>query len=173
MFKKLNLPLLDLTLEDLTLTQGYVNTPNFNEFKIQNQDLLNKRLGQVLQFLLPPDEVNITTITYPGTRAHRDGWPTALNFYLTAGTERTWIWRIRDGVMPSTPANASKYVSVFEYKDLEQVDSYVAQQHDFYLLSTNTIHSVWKDQGSAPRHILRFAWREAEFDQVLASIVPV
>ena len=171
MFKKLDLPPLDLTLSDLDLKKDGVASSNFNEFYIKNKNFLDTKIAQVLSFGIPPNTVNITTITAPGTRAHKDQWPVALNFYLTAGDERTWIWRLKEDITTPTPT-VSDYVTTFKFEELEKVDSYVANQHEFYLLNTHAVHSVWKAQGSAPRHILRFAWWYAGFEEVLASIVP-
>lgn len=171
MFKKLNLQPLDLTLDDLILEKEGVDEINFKEFKIKNKDLLNEKLSQILVFKIPPTTVNVTTITAPGTRAHRDQWPVALNFYLTIGDERTWIWKIKNGINASVAYN--EHVNIFKYDDLEKVDSYVAKQNDVYLLDTSSIHSVWKAKDSAPRHILRFAWRNHSFNEVLNSIKPV
>jgi len=171
MFKKLNLPPLHLTLNDLILKKGGVDEYNFKEFVIENKDLLNANLAKILVFRIPPDKVNITTITAPGTRAHRDQWPVALNFYLTAGNERTWIWKIKN--ITNTSMVHNKHVNVFRYDDLEKVDSYIANQNDVYLLDTHSIHSVWKEKNSAPRHILRFAWEKNTFNEILDSILPV
>jgi hypothetical protein len=171
MFKKLNLLPLGLTLDDLILRKDGVSESNFKEFNIENKDLLNANLAKILVFKIPPDKVNITTITAPGTRAHQDRWPVALNFYLTVGNERTWIWKIKDGVDASIVYN--EHVNIFKYDDLEKVDSYVADQNDVYLLDTSAIHSVWKAENSAPRHILRFAWEKNTFDEILDSILPV
>ena len=172
MFKKLNLPPLDLTLADLDLLKGGVASSNFNEFYIKNKNFLDTKIAKVLSFNVPPDTVNITTITAPGTRAHKDQWPVALNFYLTAGDERTWIWRLKEDITEPMPT-VSDYVTTFKFEELEKVDSYIAKQNEFYLLNTNSIHSVWKSKDSPPRHILRFAWQLATFEEVLDSIVPV
>jgi len=131
MFKKINLPILDVGLESLR-GQKLREFPNFIEYEV-NRELLGD-----LSFKLQPDNINLTEITPPGVMPHKDAWPVGLNFYINAGDDSTYYWKLksdndRDSLVRPTG---------FAKAELQFVNSFKAKTNEWYLLDTKKIHSV-------------------------------
>ena len=162
MFKKINLPILNLNI-DTILGNQISSYPNFFQYST------NIGILEDLQFQITPFLINVTKITSPGVSPHIDGPPVALNYYLNAGQNSTKFWKTRNS------SDMNKFnddvPKKFLLADLIQVNEFVANTHDWYLFDTKVIHSVTMPKDSDPRFILRFFWKDHSFDEILNSLL--
>lgn len=126
----------------------------FIEYKFLDKRYLKQMFFDSFKFKIPPDNANLTIISYPGTSCHHDLWPVALNYYLDASDDDiTYIYNKvnEDGIrLPE--------LTFYEESDLVQVDSFVAKAKELVVLSTREIHKVVIKEPSRSRHILRMYW---------------
>jgi len=158
MFKRINLPTLDLNLDTLAGTP-ISSYKHFDEYKS------NMEVFENLTFQIKPSEINLTKITSPGVAPHKDVWPVALNYYINAGKDSTAFWK------SNINRNISNGPTIFNRSELVKVNEFVANTHDWYLFDTKVIHSVDMSKNSNPRFILRFIWRDHSFDEILKSLL--
>ena len=164
MYKKLNISFPELDFVKLKGKNSF-DLPRFKEFDIIDTAYLFGILDKQIQFDNPPC-VNITEITYPGTGPHTDHWPTAINFYFDASNDETFFWKEINQSL-----DLKKGLTVYDPKNLEQIDSFKANKGDCYLLDVgNSIHSVKMYGPNMTRRILRLYWQELSFDQVLQGL---
>jgi hypothetical protein len=167
MFKKLDFPTLDLTLEDIRLLPHSTLSPTFSEFNIANKKFVYEQVAKKIKFGITPNYQNISVIQSPGARPHKDAFPVALNYYLTvSGGDRTHFYKTKT---PELDQNKDTFVG-FRKIDLIETGSYTAEQYEFFLLATKTIHSLTMDPAAPPRYILRFVWWNNTFEEILDSI---
>jgi hypothetical protein len=168
MFQKLDIKL-DIDFKKLRGRQtndGIPGAEYFIEYEIADQDYLNELLVNVVEFQIPPDRTNITTILHGGgLEPHRDHWDTALNYYIHAEKEVTTFF----DNLPEYK-NSSAELTHYNLAQLVPVADFVANNNDCYLLDTTIPHNVSYDVKNSPRTFLRLMWNRVPFEQVLKSI---
>jgi len=171
MFKKINISGLYLNLNELLgpISKDFGSYRPFVEFEINNYNYMLNEVSKHLKFLIEPSECNITRISTPGSEAHKDHWPVVLNYYFNPNSDTTYWWKQIKNCIEDNPEGATNY----NFSNLEKIDSFVAKKHDMYLLNTKEIHSVHVRKNSEPRYILKFAWHNRTFDEILNSIIPL
>jgi len=164
MFKKLELPIIDI---DLKLLKGEVNYQNnsFIQYRINNFSTLHKNVTSKIKFQIKPDIIQLTEIGYPGTDPHTDTWPVALNYYVNVSGNTTHFWKPTNNVS----YKREKGLTGFNILNLTPSGTFTANIADWYLINVNEIHSVQVDQGSEPRLILRYVWKNYSFEEILQS----
>ena len=166
MFKKIELKLFDI---DVTKLKGIpvLDQVTFKEYRILNRPYLMQYLSTRVKFHVTPDIINITEIESPGAGPHIDAWPVALNYYLNAGQDVTNFWEEID----ESAITASNTFTLFQDAanlKLKSVATY--NTGDCILLNTHSIHSIGVTADAQPRSMLRFSWKNAQYDEILNSI---
>lgn len=165
MFLKLNLSLSEIDIANIKGASEY-DSPTFKQFSILERHHLIDVLSNKIRFAIPPHEINITEILYPGVRPHSDSWPTAINFYFTATEDETCFWE----EINSTNAIIKNGPTPFNnFENLKNVGSFTANIGDCYLLDVGSIHSVKMNVPNTKRQILRLSWYKFNFNQILHS----
>lgn len=93
MFKKINIDFSKINIDSFKGKQKNNSYHNFHEFDIKDQTQLELLIKSKIKFKINPDNINITKITCPGAGPHTDLWKTALNIYITAGSDKTYFWK--------------------------------------------------------------------------------
>jgi len=170
MFKKLELSIADLNLDELKgpLDCDYGHGP-FKEYKIKNYEYLFNNIKNCVKFSIEPTEINITGISHPGSLAHKDHWPVVLNYYFNPNNDITYWWEQVKNHIPDNPCGATNYM----FDNLIKTGSFMSKKNDTYLLNTKVIHSVHVRAISETRYILKFAWEHGTFNEILNSIKPL
>ena len=177
MFKKLDLILPKINIHELKGELEFEHG-NFAEFSIIDSINVFKIFENTVQFLLPPDKVNVTTqsgfttlVSTGATRPHNDSWNTALNCYFYAEDEITTFYDNPDGHKIKINEEDKSGAFFYNPKKLTPIGSFQAKTNESYLLDTRIPHNVsrkfLKDNNRA---ILRFIWNKTPYDVVLDSI---
>jgi len=164
MFKKLNITLSELDIAKIKGGSEY-DTPTFKQFSIIDKKYVFDVLSSKIRFAIPPQEVNITEILYPGVRPHKDSWPTAINFYFDATDDETIFW---EEINP-TEVTKDGPIPFNDVTNLKTTGSFTANKGDCYLLDVGSIHSVKMSIPKTKRQILRLGWYKHSLNQVLHS----
>jgi hypothetical protein len=164
MFKKLNLPKLDLSVDSLQGMKRY-HSNAFTEYLIKHKFNFYINVIKKLNFKIKPSNFNLTKISYPGSNFHTDAWPVALNYYLSPSDDTTHFWKTKQ----DTVRNSTTKPTGFCISELTWTNSFVAKINDWYLLNTKEIHNVEMNKDSSPRFILRFVWNMNTYEEILNS----
>jgi hypothetical protein len=169
MFQKLDIKL-DIDLKKLRgrHLNVYAFAGYFIQYEIADQEYLNALLNNVVEFQIPPDQVNITKISFGGGLSpHSDVWDTALNYYVHAEKEVTTFY---DNPSGYKVFDESSGLHGYDVAQLIPVANFVANTNDCYLLNTAVPHNVSYDVKNSSRTFLRFMWNRVPFEEVLKSI---
>jgi hypothetical protein len=165
MFSKLSIPEIHPNIEKIK-GNCTMKTRMFLEYEIKDMNYLNELLENKIHFGIPPTQVNLTEILYPGPTLHTDGWSVAMNIYLTAGNDVTSFWQFTNKDRIHNPSKLTFYAQA----SVEQIGEFKANVMDCYLLDVHKIHTVKVNEPNSVRQILRFTWATNTFDEVLKSI---
>lgn len=165
MFKKLNLPVFDLSVDILQGEETYHNN-RFSEYSIKDKLLFDEVVLKKLNFQIPPDIINLTKICYPGVGPHKDAYTVVLNYYICAGSDVTQFWKTKNEIHRDLLLKPTS----FDIEELTRTESIISQVNDWYLLNTKEIHSVQMSTDNSARFILRFCWKYNRYDEILDSL---
>lgn len=178
MYKKIPLYLPDLDLSKIQgpYQEGY--GAFFHSFNILDYNYVHDLVGQQIKFHIPPSNFSFTTVIFRGVPdAHTDASMTALNYYITSSQAITRFYQAVDpNLKTMVPQRLGVGVGMdqrtFSYRpdNLIEIDTFVANDHEAYLLNVHTIHKVTKSVHTPHRTMLRWLWYDVPFDQVLDSI---
>lgn len=168
MFQKLKISLSDIDIAKLKGDRS-LNHSTFKQYSIIDTEYLFDSLNKKVKFDVLPQQVNLTEITYPGVGPHTDSWQTAINFYFEAGNDETFFWKEIEP-SPNLKKESMGPAIAYDPANLEMLCSFKADKGDCYLLDVgNSIHSV-KMYTPTTRKILRLAWYDLSFNQVLENL---
>ena len=173
---------LDLSMVDMNLIrggqlqEGYGDT--FHSYHIRDREYFREFCAARIRFKIPPDGVNYTEITDHGTVPHRDESKSALNYYVNTADAVTAFWEPKDPdyhgdviARLDTDGRLRKSTAVsYDEKKLKIAGCFFARPHTAYLLRISAIHSVKKINPYNQRHLLRWLWRDLEFQDLLDNI---
>ena len=92
----------------------------------------------------------------------------SINFYIETGDYRTVFYKSTDNSTRLTYADHGDG-HVYNVNELEEIDSFVANPGDVYVLDGKVIHAV-ESAGHLPRKFLQVATDKLEYDQVLGIL---
>lgn len=147
-YQKINVDLSDLDCSKVISTdlEFVILKKTFFQYRILDNNYLQSYIETKLNFGILPDVSHVTEIIHPGITIHKDRWKTALNFYISTDPEDTTTF----------------------YTNPVQTTSF--NNNDCILMNTHVPHAVNVKNKNAKRLILRFAWMDREFDEILNSI---
>lgn len=91
----------------------------------------------------------------------------SVNFYIETGDYQTTFYNSKDGSSKLTYADHGDG-HVYNINELEEIDSFVANPGDVYLLNGKVIHGVNStNENKLPRKFLQISTNELEYEQVL------
>ena len=167
MFKKLNFSTTDIIQDPYScrgnMTMNYDDV--FIEYSIRNERDFLQKVQELVTFDKLPDNINFTEIKLNGPKPHTDASPTALNFYLDVDTNDSTVF-----FEESNYNNQKRVLKSYPRESLVEVDRFVAQPYDVYLLNTHKIHVVDVSNKNAKRAMIRFLWMHKTFEEVLQGI---
>ena len=153
--------------------------PRVSVYAVKDQEYLESLLKHKVKFHVPPDFVTVWVFATDGAPdPHSDGFPTALNYYVSTPPAITMFWDEIENKEPDdwpivkTNAEAvwQAKPSVYDRKNLKLASSFRAVTNDAYLLNVSRPHSLNKHNNGQNRVILRWMWKTASFDDVLNGI---
>jgi hypothetical protein len=107
-----------------------------------------------------------TVVTSPLLPHIDNGIKTNINFYISTGNCRTTFYKIKN----YNPSPTQGTGSMFRYKDVESIDSFVALPGEAYLINVSIPHSVnpvINTSRAIHRHALSLQTSNLGFDDVL------
>lgn len=165
LYKKLDINCSHLDILKLKGDKKNSYGATFLEYNILDWRYLKNFVHGNFKLKIIPDRVNITDIVDNGAAVHTDHWSVALNFYLTTTGDTTKYFKVK-----GADGTQVREIKVYDQKDLEEIDSFVADTGDCYLIDTHTPHSVLHESERKIRTILRFAWFNRTIDEIADSI---
>ena len=145
-------------------------TTTLEYFNIKDVDLF-KKLHTRRPFTINPERIRFSCVTGSGILApHRDHNTTAaLNFYVSANTDRTVFYK------PNDDATRINYkdkedANIYNLDQLTEIDSFVANTNDVYLLDVSNVHSVFKTT-QEPRMFVSYLWNNISYEEILGNII--
>lgn len=179
MFKKINLDLRGIDIERIKGPFFEAYGEQFIQYAIKDPDYFNDLLSKQIKFGIPPVLNCYTEVSGTdgaGQTGHTDACMTALNYYIVTSNCITLFWRSvqpeKRMVIPQIRGiNDTESVTTYSYDpcDLTYVSSFVARDHEAYLLDTHQIHSIKKPILSPNRVFIRWLWY-VPYEEVLSSI---
>lgn len=178
MFQRLSFNLQDIDINRLRGHFLEAYGPTFTQYAVLDEEYLNSMLSTRVRFHIPPNMLCFTEITDVGAPdPHTDSSMTALNYYITTSNCTTVFWRsvnpdnrtMIPRVSDDDPLGVSTTYT-YDVRDLRVQGSFVAKNHEAYLLNTHQIHSVRKSRTSPHRCMIRWLWYQIPYEQVLKSI---
>jgi hypothetical protein len=101
---------------------------------------------------------------------HRDHNTTAaLNFYISAKEDRTVFYKPNDDAT-SISYRDKEEANLYKLDQLTEIDSFVANINDVYLLDVSNVHSVFKTT-QEPRMFISYLWNHISYEEVLDNII--
>jgi hypothetical protein len=165
LYKKLDINCSHLEISKLKGNKKNNYGPTFLEYDILDWNYLKDFVVKNFILKIRPDRINVTDIVDHGADVHTDHWPVALNFYLTTTGDTTKYFKVK-----GVNGTQVREVKVYNLEDLEEVDSFVANTGDCYLIDTHSPHSVLHEGERKIRTILRFTWFNKTIDEIADSI---
>lgn len=168
LFQKLNFNNTSINLEKIKDSDKKAYGNNFFEYSITDNEYLKEVLDKIVEFTIPPDKINITEITYPGSMVHTDAWSVGLNYYFDAGEDETFYFdEIDKTILPRQVKDSG--VKVYDINNLKVRDQFIANQNDWYLINTSVPHAVRCHKPGTVRKMLRFIWYKHNLSTILNS----
>lgn len=154
LFKKINIDLSDLVLKDFN-SGVCLHNPNglgLSYFKLKNKQLLIDRLPEELP---TPFDIFYCIMTGPGKLfPHIDTHTTtAINYYIEGASGVTTFYKLKENASTTDIKNS------FSENDVIEVDRFIANDGECYLLNVKEIHNVELPSAS-PRHFINFAFKD-------------
>lgn len=178
MFKKINLDLQGIDINRLkgSYAEGY--GPTFKSYTIKDPEYLDSLVFAQIKFNISPTWNCYTEISGDGApTAHTDTSMTTLNYYIMSSNCVTVFWETvnpenRILVPQSRGDNQDSESATYTYdpKGLRFKGSFMAKDHEAYLLDIHQIHSVKKNPNAPNRAFIRWLWLDVPFEAVLDSI---
>ena len=160
MFKKLNLKLPEI---DIYRLKGEKTSPDFwgsyKEHSILDSTYLNEILSTRIELGILPDAIHLST--YYHIDPHVDNCETAMNYYLCTNSGTTYMYEFKEHI------KNRNFPYLIPISFLNEIDNFVAETGDCYIMNTNIPHSV---SGVGDRISLRFMWTHVPFNEVVSSI---
>jgi Cys-tRNA synthase (O-phospho-L-seryl-tRNA:Cys-tRNA synthase) len=167
-FKKLSLPvnanfkILDKQIE-FELDKEGNKIQYFNVSSKYTDDFISS-LGEYSKYFYS-SFVNIETNVPPHTDIVDK---VSINFYIETGGYKTTFYNSKNGSSKLVYADHGDG-HVYNIDDLEEIDSFVANPGDAYLLNGKVIHGV-SSNNKLPRKFLQVSTNELEYNQVLSIL---
>jgi len=176
------------------LEQNFIN-PNFTDWASLKSDIntatfLGKDKKSALEYFMPSDADKLlkiytrrfckipptvtlySTITGSGSIGpHIDHGPLAgLNFYVSAGVDETVFYKKKNKDAAGLQYPGREQSNIFSPDDIDEVDKFVANSNEAYLLDVSKIHSVRK-LTNEPRIFIAHLWYEHSYEEVLENLI--
>lgn len=164
--KKIDVDLTGLDVSKIKGTRNNNYGPTFTEYTVINQDYLMQYVNERIHFEIAPEMLIYTTVTYPGAGPHIDFCKVALNYYADAFDEETFFFKEKEGYQGISHRDIKSY----SLDSIEVIDKFIAKKGDCFLLNTHKIHAVKMPATDKVRTIVRFAWVNYSYDQIVDTI---
>jgi hypothetical protein len=169
LFQKLDFNNTSIDLEKIKDSDKKAYGNNFFEYSIADNEYLREVLDKIVEFTIPPDKINITEITYPGSMIHTDAWSVGLNYYFNAGEDETFYFdQIDNNILPRNVKDSG--VKIYEIDNLKVKDRFIANKNEWYLINTSVPHAVRCRRPGTVRKMLRFIWYNHNLSTILNSL---
>jgi hypothetical protein len=165
-FVQLNLDFADVAINDdaLTFTHGYDDTSEEKQYGTINFFNIDPAIKQRVIDQLPQElqswirNVRVAVIQGRKIMPHIDHrGAVSVNYHLVSGDAKTTFWSAK---VNSTPFRADgEYTdNVYNYEDVVEECSYVAENHSCYLLNTGRIHDIQMASANSVRKLLQLTF---------------
>lgn len=170
---------IDLRLADFSRIKGqYLESfgTGYHNFEIKDHNYVDDLIKNQIKFLIPPDHMYYTEISHEGLNPHVDNCSVALNYCVTSPASNTIFFRAKNDskaqLVENHTENEADFNRTYEWAlhDLDTVASVSLAEHTAFLLNTQEIHCVQK-QNSQPRAHIRWVWRTVPYKIVERSII--
>jgi hypothetical protein len=162
-FKKLDIDLSDLNLEDIN-SDVVLHKPRgldftYYEIKQEYVSVLTDRLPESYK-----DKLKIITYVIVGGPntyyPHRDNVGVcAINYYIKSGPAETSFYEFNTETPKFVVIDGIEYEGWYDYVDLTKLDSFVSESNECYLLNTSAIHDL-KLTTEDERHFIQYIFNE-------------
>ncbi len=166
--------LIDITLQEFNwcstrgdLVQEYDTTfTNLSYYKLTDASIISKIFPSRILDIGEPDfkfvELTGLGVVYP----HVDyGAKAVLNYYFQPSNSVTRFYNKKD----ISITDDTSRTHLFKYSDIIFVDSFIAKQHECYLLNVEQIHEVIHTSDS-PRQFIQIQWANLDYSYVLNKL---
>ena len=135
-------------------------------FGIKNVDLFRKQHTHKF-FSIPPCRIRYVKITGTGIlQPHRDQDTTVtLNYYISANGDQTIFYNTISSDV--APIKTKSYLYILD--SLVEIDKFVSNSNEAYLLDVSQIHAVVKTNPE-PRIFISYQWTGCSYDQILKDL---
>jgi hypothetical protein len=157
--------------QDSILYSKYISgNVTLEYFGIKNIELFKKQHSRKF-FTIMPTSIRYVKITGTGIlHPHIDhNTLTTLNYYISAGEDQTIFYKPNSTDIISTAYPGKEESNIYKLDSLRQVDKFVSNSNDAYLLDVSQIHSVIKSNPK-PRIFIAYLWSSHSFNQILEDI---
>ena len=176
MYHKIQQPFLK-QLDDWSIFEDAVSYSKYSSgdvtleyFGVKNLDLFRKQHTRKF-FSIPPSRIRYVKITGTGIlQPHRDHNTTvSLNYYISANDDQTIFYNTISSDIAPIAYPGKTESNVYKLDSLVELDKFVSNSNEAYLLDVSQIHAVVK-VNPEPRIFISYLWSDHSYDQVLKDI---
>jgi len=179
MFKKLTQNFINSDIKDWSIFNSSIQTSGFvgNGTDTYLSYCLLTNIGEFMSVhtrefcKIPPSIALYSQLTGQGLHgAHIDHGPKcALNYYISAGIDETIFYKKKTNDVKSMLYPGKTQANGYDVKDLDEVDKFVANSNEAYLLNVSEIHSVNKITNNT-RTFIAYLWYNHTYEEVLENL---
>jgi hypothetical protein len=178
-FTTINLDLSSIDIDSMakTFTHGYEDPTEDKSLATINFYNINPTVKDYVKSLLPMElqtwirNVRVSVVEGRIVTPHRDHrGAVCINYYFIPGSARTTFWTPKSTAI-AFKAKGEHTSNIYNFEDLIERCSFVAESNSCYLLNTGEIHSVSMDRPDSVRKMIQLTFApEMTYEPVLNKL---